>query len=102
MKDGNWTGIQGVRAQDRAVTESMGPVSPRHKEHLGISDTSVAWLRRRLLESVRAFMAGGEPIGLDPSIPHSRLRSEEKVIPIDAPWQSLLDYPESRQLAGVS
>jgi len=102
MKDGNWTGIQGVRAQDRAVTESMGPVSPRHKEHLGISDTSVVWLRRRLLESVHAFMAGGEPIGLDPSIPHGRLRSEEKVIPIDAPWQSLLDYPESRQLAGVS
>jgi hypothetical protein len=80
----------------------MGPLSPRHKEHLGIGDTSVAFLRRRLLESVRTFMAGEEPIGLDPSIPHRRLRSEEKIIPIDQPWQTLLDYPEARQLAGVS
>jgi hypothetical protein len=51
---------------------------------------------------VRTFMAGAEPIGLDPSIPHGRLRSEEKVIPIDTPWQTLLDYPEARQLAGIS
>jgi len=65
------------------------------------SDTSVAWMRKRILESVRAFMAGGEPIGLDPAIPHHRLRSEEKVIPADMPWQSLLDYPETPSLAGV-
>ncbi|MDA1174898.1 MAG: Rieske 2Fe-2S domain-containing protein, partial [Chloroflexi bacterium] len=31
----NFTGIQGVNAQDRAVQEAMGPIVNRSKEHLG-------------------------------------------------------------------
>ncbi len=91
MREGDWSGITGIRAQDRAVTESMGGLTPRPKEHLGISDSSVARMRQRLLQSVRAFMEGGEPLGLDPSIQFDQIRSEEKVVPINAPWQAALD-----------
>lgn len=93
MKAGNWTGIDGIRAQDRAVTESMGPLTPRQKEHLGLSDSAVAALRRRLLESARAFMAGADPVGVDPSIAHSELHSEERFVSIEEPWQRVLESP---------
>lgn len=91
MKAGNWSGIQGIRAQDRAVTEAMGPISPRWAEHLGLSDIAVARFRQRMLGAVRAFMAGAEPIGLDPGIDYRDLHSEEKVVPIEWPWQAALD-----------
>ncbi len=91
MKSGNWSGVQGIRAQDRAVTEGMGAISPRWKEHLGMGDIAVARFRHRMLDAVRAFMDGAEPIGLDPTIVHREIHSEEKMVPIDWPWQAALD-----------
>jgi phthalate 4,5-dioxygenase len=91
MRAGNWTGIQGVRAQDRAVTESMGEISPRHKEHLGTSDMAVIRMRKRMLDAVKAFMNGEEPIGLDPGIHHDQIRAEERVVPTELPWQMVVD-----------
>ncbi|MPZ15063.1 MAG: Rieske 2Fe-2S domain-containing protein [Chloroflexi bacterium] len=91
MKAGNWSGVQGIRAQDRAVTEAMGPVAPRWKEHLGVGDLAVAHFRRRMLDSARALLDGAAPIGLDASIPYRELHSEEKMVPTDWPWQAALD-----------
>ena len=37
----NWdsyTGIPGIRQQDMAVTETMGPIYNRRQEHLGTTD----------------------------------------------------------------
>ena len=93
MKAGNWAGIQGVRAQDRAVTEGMGPIAPRFKEHLGVSDVALIRMRRRMIDAARAFMEGAEPPGLDPSIRYDLLHSEEKMVAADAPWQAVLDDP---------
>ncbi len=84
-----FTGIRGVPAQDMAMQESMGPIYDRTKEHLGSSDIAIFYFRRRMLNGVRSFMADGKPIGLDPSIPYERLRSAEKVVPIDTPWQEV-------------
>jgi phthalate 4,5-dioxygenase len=91
MKDGNWSGVSGIRAQDRVVTEGMGAISPRWKEHLGLGDIAVARFRHQMLDAVRAFMDGAEPIGLDPTIVHREIHSEEKMVPIDWPWQAALD-----------
>jgi phthalate 4,5-dioxygenase oxygenase subunit len=91
MKAGNWSGVQGIRAQDRAVTEGMGAISPRWLEHLGQGDVAVARFRHRMLDAVRAFMAGAEPIGLDPTIDYGGIHSEERMVPIAWPWQAALD-----------
>ncbi len=89
MKRGNWSGIAGVNSQDFAVVESMGRLAPRHREHLGASDIAVVSMRRRLLGALRAFEAGKEPLGLDPSIRYDQIVSEEKFVPVDMPWQSV-------------
>jgi phthalate 4,5-dioxygenase oxygenase subunit len=91
MRAGNWSGIQGVRAQDRAMTEGMGIVAPRYKEHLGTSDVAVIRFRRRMLDAARAYANGQEPFGLDPSIRHRDLHTEERIIPVEQPWTSVLD-----------
>src|SRR5262249_26290713 len=64
MRAGSWSGLQGIMAEDSAMTESMGPVVDRSHEHLGVSDTAVIRVRRLLLEAVRGFMDGKAPPGL--------------------------------------
>ncbi|HEY7065444.1 MAG TPA: Rieske 2Fe-2S domain-containing protein [Chloroflexota bacterium] len=91
MRQGDWSGIDGVRSQDHAVVESMGPIVDRAHEHLGVSDVAVIRMRRRLLDAARALPSGADPPGLDPAIAYPALRSEERVIPRAAPWQAALD-----------
>lgn len=89
MKNGSWMGVAGIPVQDIAVQESMGPIVNRTREHLGTSDVAIIRLRRRLLEAVARFQHGDPLIGLDGDIPFGQLRSEERLIPIDQPWQSV-------------
>jgi phthalate 4,5-dioxygenase len=65
----NFTGIDGFATQDACVTQSMGPITDRSEEHLGVSDTYVIALRRYLLKAVHDFERGEDPPGLafDPS-----------------------------------
>jgi len=64
MRAGSWSGLRGIMAEDSAMTESMGQVVNRTKEHLGVSDTAVIRLRRLLLDSIGDFMGGKEPPGI--------------------------------------
>src|SRR5205814_7405256 len=89
MKAGNWSGIVGVNSQDFAMVESMGPIIPRHKEHLGATDIAVIAMRRRLLQAVKAFQAGEDPPGTQASIRYDQIVSEEKFVPNDMPWQAV-------------
>ncbi len=89
MKRGDWSGIEGVNSQDFAMVESMGPIVDRTREHLGASDVAVIRMRRRLLDAIRAFQAGAEPLGLDPAIPYDRIAADERVVPIETPWQAV-------------
>jgi phthalate 4,5-dioxygenase len=92
MKGASYTGIDGFTNQDMACQETMGPISDRTREHLGTSDVAIIRMRRRMLEAVRGFQADGTLIGLDPSIPYNTIRSEQKIIPIDQPWQTVANY----------
>ena len=74
------------------MTESMGPIFNRGVEHLGYSDVAVQHMRLRMLESVRQFMEGADPIGMNPEIDHAQIRSYAMVIPRDEPWQRAADY----------
>jgi phthalate 4,5-dioxygenase len=57
----NYTGLPGNRAQDQAVTESMGEIVNRPNEHLGAADTAIIVMRRLLMRMARAVEAGVEP-----------------------------------------
>jgi hypothetical protein len=57
----NYTGIVTNRAQDAAVTESMGQIYDRGREHLGTSDTAIIFMRRYLLRLAAELQQGIEP-----------------------------------------
>ena len=60
QKNGSYTGIKGIGIQDEAVTESMGEIVDRSKEHLGTSDLMVIRLRQMLLRNARRLREHGE------------------------------------------
>jgi phthalate 4,5-dioxygenase oxygenase subunit len=66
-----------------------GGVVDRTREHLGMSDIAVIRMRRRMLENVARLERGETPIGLEPGIPYERIASEQRVIPIETPWQTV-------------
>jgi len=45
------------------MTETMGPIVDRSKEHLGTSDVAIIAARRRLLRMLRELEQGIEPYG---------------------------------------
>jgi hypothetical protein len=64
QRTSNFTGIDGFATQDACVTQSMGPITDRSEEHLGVSDTYVIALRRYLLKAIHDFERGEDPPGL--------------------------------------
>jgi hypothetical protein len=84
----SYTGIRGIREEDLAVQEGMGPIFDRTIEHLGASDVAVIAMRRRLLEAVRDLAERGEA-PYEVSKPDSyRVRSAALVLPRNMPWET--------------
>jgi phthalate 4,5-dioxygenase len=91
MKSDSFTGIEVIRNQDTAVQESMGPLYDRTKEHLGVSDTAIIRMRRRMLDSVRAFKDDGAlPLAIAEPFDYGDVVAAEGMLPLDEPWQNLL------------
>ena len=61
QKYDNYTGIASGREQDMAMTDTMGAIADRTKEHLGTSDTAIIAARRILLKMARDLQEGTEP-----------------------------------------
>jgi phthalate 4,5-dioxygenase oxygenase subunit len=82
----SFTGIPGVRQQDMAVTETMGPIYKRYNEHLGTTDAMIIRTRRKLLACAKALRDEGVlPPGVDnPEV--YRQRSGECILPRDVFW----------------
>ncbi|HEU0167062.1 MAG TPA: Rieske 2Fe-2S domain-containing protein, partial [Chloroflexota bacterium] len=57
----NYTGLVGNRAQDSAVTESMGAIYDRTRERLGTTDAAIIQMRRQLIRLARQVDQGIEP-----------------------------------------
>lgn len=97
-----FSGIRGIHTQDQAITEAMGQIYDRSKEHLGTSDVMVVRVRRRLLDAARAFAEKGTvPPGVDePEV--YRVRSGGVVLDEGVDWYSAteelrkayVDHPE--------
>ena len=86
----NYTGIDGFATQDACVTESMGAIVDRTKEHLGTSDTYVIALRKFLIEAIKNFQKGIEPPGsvFDPSQnDYSATNCTSVTIPVGEAWE---------------
>jgi len=56
-----FSGMTSSRAQDGAVTESMGAIYQRDHEHLGVTDSGVIRMRRLLAKRAREFRDHGTP-----------------------------------------
>ena len=97
----SYTGITGIRQQDMAMTESMGVVMDRSKEHLGTTDQLIIRTRRRLLACAQALQdAGAVPPGVDqPEVYHQR--SGGIVLPRSADWWEATREVRERYLAPV-
>ncbi|HUZ78666.1 MAG TPA: Rieske 2Fe-2S domain-containing protein [Chloroflexota bacterium] len=82
----SFTGIAGIRQQDMAVTESMGPLMDRTKEHLGTTDALIIRTRRKLIACAKALAEQGTtPPGVDsPEV--YRQRSGGVVLPREQGW----------------
>jgi len=82
----SYTGIRGIRQQDMAMTESMGPIMNRSNEHLGTTDALIIRTRRKLLACARALQENGVvPPGVDtPEVYHQR--SGGIILPRSVDW----------------
>jgi phthalate 4,5-dioxygenase oxygenase subunit len=90
MKAGDFTGIQGIPAQDMAMWESMGPIADRSQDHLGRSDLAVLRFRQWMVAAVRAFEKGEPPPGaVEPRPRHLELASFEGMLPKGTDWRAL-------------
>jgi len=95
----SFSGIPGIRQQDMAVTESMGPIYKRWDEHLGTTDVMIIRSRQRLIRAARALEERGTiPPGVDnPEV--YRVRSGEVILPRQADWWTASQ--EQRERWGV-
>lgn len=86
----SYTGIVGIHLQDKAVTESMGPIVDRSKEHLGSSDAMIIRTRRRLMRAAKELREGIVPPGVDnPEV--FRQRGGGVVLARSADWVKATD-----------
>ncbi|HLF72072.1 MAG TPA: Rieske 2Fe-2S domain-containing protein [Dehalococcoidia bacterium] len=82
----SYSGIPGIRQQDMAVTETMGPIYDRSHEHLGTTDSMIIRTRRRWIAAARALENEGI---LPPAVDEPQLyrqRSGEVILPRSADW----------------
>ena len=100
QRDVNYTGILGVPEQDMAVTQSMGPIYNRSREHLGRSDLAIIYARRTLLRLAREVAAGKDPYAAYHGEVY-RLRSLEALTPLPDLESVLEEYaPQLRAHVG--
>ena len=86
QRTSDFTGIPGIHTQDKAITESMGRVLDRFREHLGTADVMVLRIRRRLIESVQAH---AESVMAAPGVDNPaayRVRSGGIILDADVDW----------------
>jgi len=87
----SFSGIPTVTLQDQAMTESMGPIVDRRREHLGAADAMIIYVRRRLLKALRTFLDEGKTApGADRPAGY-RVRSAAATLPAGVSWHRALE-----------
>lgn len=87
-----YTGIENIGVQDQAMTDSMGDITDRSREHLSPSDIMIARTRRRLLRAARDLeSAGTPPPGLNDPFVYHLARSGELIVENADDWQAVYE-----------
>ena len=90
MARGDFTGIEGIPAQDMAMWESMGPIADRTNDRLGASDKAIVTFRMQMLRAAEAVAEGQPAINTtEPHIPHIKLASFEGLVAKDVDWRTI-------------
>ena len=102
MKDGDFTGIYGIPAQDMAMWESMGPIADRSEDLLGSSDKAIFTFRTQMYRAAQAVQKGEPALGaVEPRVPLAKLMSFEGMVPKGDDWRLINVSEEERRLTGV-
>jgi len=81
-----FSGIPPVKPQDIAMTESMGPINDRTKEHLGTTDAAIIQMRRCVMNAAKALRTGGV---IPPGVDHPEVyavHSATAMLPREVDW----------------
>ena len=70
------------------MTETMGTIYDRTKEHLGTSDRMIIAVRQRLMKAARDLMEDGAPPAHVDDTSLYRVRSASAILPEGADWQA--------------
>ena len=90
------SGIWPNPEQDYAVTESMGRIVDRTREHLYSADGAIIRLRQLMIRAAKGLDEGIDLPALDPGIPYHLIRSEEVIVrEDDDPWLAGADAGET-------
>jgi phthalate 4,5-dioxygenase len=95
MRTTNMSGIVGIAAQDHAVSETMGKIADRTKEHLGRTDMAVVAWRRLMLKAARTMAEQGTaPAAAQVDFDWSRITAETFLFPMtEQSWKDVLPLP---------
>lgn len=85
QRTASFTGIIGVREQDAAIQEGMGPICDRTREHLCASDAAIKSLRRRLLDEVGGLQEGRAPVAVARPETYC-VRAANALVPRETSW----------------
>jgi len=99
MRTTNMSGITGIAAQDHAVSETMGKIADRTREHLGRTDMAVVAWRRLMLKAARELEAtGGLSHSLQADLDWSRITADTFTFPMqEQSWKDVMPLPKEMQ-----
>ncbi len=98
MKHGEMSGITGIALEDHAVSETMGKIADRSKEHLGRSDMAVVAFRRMMLRALRHMQETGQvPEADQAAFDWNRITAETFYFEPDRKWQEIQPLDENLQ-----
>jgi phthalate 4,5-dioxygenase oxygenase subunit len=99
MKEGHFTGVDGIPNEDIVMWVSMGSRVQRHTDILGASDLAIVEFRRLMADAAKKVAEGGQAIGTDSKIPQRVIASHEGVYPKDVDWRTLVDTSSKTEAA---
>jgi phthalate 4,5-dioxygenase len=87
--EGTYTGIPDHSSQDYMVTETMGPIYDRTREHLGTTDLAIVRYHSLLLQAARDVAEGKEAPAVGAEHDYRAIRAAEKILAEDEDWRVL-------------
>jgi hypothetical protein len=93
MRKESYSGIgTNFQVQDLCVTEGMGQIMDRSKEHLTSMDVPVIMARKILFKAIRDLQEGREPANVvrDPKRNRFLIDASDDLVPASTPWKEYI------------